>query len=61
MEAFLAALPSHLIPAVPREELSLPMAASFREELLPERVLTELPTAHTPVGGGMCLSPKGGT
>lgn len=39
MEAYVASLISHLIPAVHMEEHSLPMAASFSYELLPERVL----------------------
>lgn len=39
VEAFVMALISHLIPAVPREEQSPSLAVSFCQELLPERVL----------------------
>lgn len=40
MEACIASLISYLPPTVHREEHSLPTAASFSYELLPERVLS---------------------
>ena len=40
MEAFVAALISYLMSGLSREEHGLPVAASFSQGLLPDRVLT---------------------
>lgn len=57
MVAYVASWISHLIPAVHREEHTLPMAASFTAR---EGLTCELSIANTPVTGGMSLSPGGG-